>query len=392
MENFTFQALQAYNYWYSPSPTAVRTVGTLSCGHVGILGAPMCKSCADALISQSLVDEDQYGKLIDELVVAYVKEDREDSHLAGLSSLPVTGPLPAFAEAFLNHLSNTNHSSGTLAVYAGVLGLFFAYLSPDPTHYTLEELANTNHQRIEAFLIHCRKHRGNGPASLAHKQSAIKSLYRYLIREDMLIVDVTEKLDPINVQEKLLKALKPDEVARLAEELESDKRYKWTRERDRAIVFTFIGTGLRVSELCHLNLSDIDFERGLLRIVGKGGDEANAPFGEDVEQALHAYIDLERPRYESKQHSPALFLSIRGSRLSVDAVQILVVNALEAIGIHGFTTHKLRSTAGTMLLRETGDIALVQDFLRHKDSKTTRRYTTILQEELRRAANQIHIK
>ena len=71
---------------------------------------------------------------------------------------------------------------------------------------------------------------------------------------------------------------------------------------------------------------------------------------------------------------------------------MLVVNALEAIGIHGFTTHKLRSTAGTLLLRETGDLALVQDFMRHKDSKTTKRYNIIVQEELRRAANRIHLK
>lgn len=393
MENFTFEVLQAYNYWYPPSHI-VQTIGSLSCGHVGILGAPMCKACADTLIGQSLVDEDQYKKLIDDLVIAFFKEDRVSSHLADHRALltTITSPLPPFAEAFLSHLSTTNHSSGTLAVYAGVLGLFFAYLSPDPRNYTLEELAKTKHVHIEAFLNHCRKNRGNGPASLAHKQSAIKSLYRYLIREDMLAVDVTDKLDSINVRETLPKALEPDEVKRLVEELESDKRYKWTRERDRAIVFTFLGTGLRVSELCHLDITDVDFGRGLLHIVGKDVNEAKAPFGEDVEQALHAYIDLERPRYETKQHSPALFLSIRGSRLSVDAVQMLVVNALEAIGIQGFTTHKLRSTAGTLLLRETGDLALVQDFMRHKDPKTTKRYKNILQEELIRAANQIHIK
>ena len=392
MENFTFQALQAYNYWYPRSHVAVQNFGCLPCGHEGILGAPMCKSCADALITQSLVDEDQYGKLIDDLVVAYGKEDLKDLQSPGNGTFPVTGPIPSFAEAFLNHLAKTNHSAGTLAVYAGVLGLFFSYLSPDPTHYTIEELSKINHQRIEAFLGYCRKKRGNGPASLAHKQSAIKSLYRYLIREDMLILDVTDKLDSIYVQEKSPQSLDPEQIARLAEELESDKRYKWTQMRDRAIVFTFIGTGLRVSELCNLSLSDIDFKNGLLYIVGNGGNEAIAPFGEDVEQALHAYIELERPRYEPKQHSPALFLSIRGTRLSVDAVQVLVVNALEAIGIHGFTTHKLRSTTATMLLRETGDVALVQDFLRHKDPKTTHRYTTIFQEELKRAANRIHIK
>lgn len=392
MENFTFQALQAYNHWYPSSRVTARTVGTLPCGHKGLVGAPMCKTCADALISQAVLDDHQYGKFIEDLVVSYTKENRSDTHVSENGVYPVTTPLPSFAVAFLNHLVDTNHAQGTQAVYAGVLALFFAFLSSDPANYTLEEFSMIKLQRIEEFLSYCRKKRMNGTASLAHKQSTIKSLYRYLIRVELLTVDITEKLDNLYVPENLPKALTPEDVTRLATELESSKRYKWTRERDRAIVFTLIGTGLRVSELCNLNMADLDFGRGLLTIISSSGGEETAPFGGDVEQAIRAYLDHERPRYEPRQHSPALFLSIRGSRLSVDAVQVLVVNALEAIGIHGFNTDKLRSTAASLLLRETGDLDLVQGFLRHKDPKTTLRYSTFLQEELKRATNKIHFK
>lgn len=390
MENFTFQALQAYNHWYPPSRVVARTVGTLPCGHKGIMGAPMCKTCADALISQALGDERQYA-FINDLIDSYTKQNSTNSSASDTAS-SISFPLPSFAEAFLSHLGDTNYSEGTQSVYAGVLALFFAFLSSDPANYTLEEFSQVKVQRLEEFFSYCRKKRKNEPASLAHKQSTIKSLYRYLNRIDLLPVDITEKLDTLYVQEKLPKALTPEEVTRLAQELSSGTRYKWTRERDRAIVFTLIGTGLRVSELCNLNLVDIDFVRGLLHIINKRGGEEYVSFGEDIELALRAYIEHERPRYESKKHSPSLFLSMRGTRISVDAVQVLVVNALESIGIYGFNTERLRSTAAALLIRETGDLDLVQGFMRHKDPKTTSRYSTLLQDELKRVANQIHIK
>lgn len=391
MEDLTLDVLKAYNYWYPPARIPLQRYGTLPCGHRGVIGAPMCRTCADALITQSHTDTKLFTKFLNELVTSYVEANQRGPELVDFNEFPGTPPLPSFAEEFLTYLNYTNHAEGTVTVYAGVLGLFFAYLSNDPANYTLEELSKIDLNKIETFLTHCKDRRKNKPASLAHKRAAIKSLFRYLIHKEKLTLDPTEKLDAIFVQEKLPQALEPDDVSKLADELKSGKRYKWTKERDRAIVFTVLGTGLKVSELCNLNLIDVDFQHGLLKIGSKNGLETNVPFGEDVEKALQSYIKVERPKYEAKLQSPALFLSIRGTRISVDAVQVLVVNSLKSIGVQGFNTHKLRTTAAALLLRETGDLDLVQDFLRHKDPNRAMRYSAILQDGLRTAAKQIKI-
>ena len=197
------------------------------------------------------------------------------------------------------------------------------------------------------------------------------------------------------LHEKEIIRLDPDEVATLlelvenGEELtETEKRYhRVTKTRDLALLTLLLGTGIRVSECVGLNLNDVDFKNGGIRIVRKGGYEAVVYFGEEVEDALLDYWDERTHKTAAAGHEDALFLSMQNKRISVRAVEKLVKKyASKVTSLKKITPHKLRSTYGTNLYRETGDIYLVADVLGHKDVNTTRKHYAAQQEENRRRA------
>ncbi|WP_407309391.1 tyrosine-type recombinase/integrase [Desulfosporosinus sp. SB140] len=320
-------------------------------------------------------------------------------------------PLPILARDFINHLAVTNKSKSTQVAYTLELRLFFNYLCdflPDfpssPQDIDLSFIGKISHRHIEAYLSWVSDQRNNGARALARKQAAIKSFFHYLLREDLIPKDVTIKLDPINVTQKLPKALEPEQIADLTDVMETGigltpgqlKYYAYTEKRDYAIILTLIGTGLRLSELCHLNLSTTNFNKGCFEVTRKGNKETVIYFNREISEALTDYILHERPRYASGD-SDALFLSIQGKRISKRAVQNLILKymtILKGLGHNtdGFSAHKMRSTFATLLLRETDNLAIVQDALGHSDPRTTRIYAKVLDEQLKRAAELIKFK
>ncbi|MDQ7093418.1 tyrosine-type recombinase/integrase [Desulfosporosinus sp. PR] len=322
-----------------------------------------------------------------------------------------TSPLPPFARNFIDHLAVTNKSKSTQTAYTLELRLFFAYLCsslPDfpasPQAIDLSLLEKISHRHIEAYLSWVSVRRNNGARALARKQAAIKSLFHYLLREDLIQKDVTIKLDPININQKLPKALEPEQIADLTDVMETGiglsqgqlKYYAYTEKRDYAVILTLIGTGLRLSELCHLNLSSTNFNKGCFEVTRKGNKETLIYFNREIAAALMDYILQERPRYAAGELD-ALFLSIQGKRISKRAVQNLILKymtILKSFGHNtdGFSAHKMRSTFATLLLRETDNLALVQDALGHSDPRTTRIYAKVLDEQLKRAAELIKFK
>ncbi|AFQ44196.1 tyrosine-type recombinase/integrase [Desulfosporosinus meridiei] len=320
--------------------------------------------------------------------------------------------LPHFAQDYINHLAVINKSKNTQYAYSNELRLFFQFLCDSlPTFPSSPEGINLlyhmdkiGHRDIEAYLSWASIKRNNGVRALARKQAVIKSLYRYLLREDMISKDVTIKLDPFNVNQKLPKALEPNEIADLTDALETGvglsagqlKYHVYTEKRDYAIVLTLIGTGLRLSELCNLDISKTNLNKGFFEILRKGNKETVIYFNDDVAKALNDYLQNERPRYVRKNLDP-LFLSIQGNRISKRAVQNLIskyMTILKTLGhnTEGFSVHKMRSTFATLLLRETDNLAIVQDALGHSDPRTTRIYAKVLDEQLKRAADLIKFK
>ncbi|WP_088189194.1 tyrosine-type recombinase/integrase [Desulfosporosinus sp. FKA] len=319
--------------------------------------------------------------------------------------------LPQFAQDFINHLAVTNKSKSTQAAYVYELGMFFNYLCrtmpnfpSSPSQIQVSVMETVGHRHIESYLSWANSERNNGPRALARKQAVIKSLYRYMLREDMIHKDVTIKLDPIYVNQNLPKALEPNQIADLTDALETGtglsdgqlKYYAYTEKRDYAIVLTLIGTGLRLSELCSLDLSHIFITKGHFKITRKGNKETVVYFNQEVATAINDYLSGERPRY-ARNNVDALFLSIQGNRISKRAVQNLIakyMTILKSFGhnTEGYSVHKLRSTFATLLLRETDNLAIVQDALGHADPRTTRIYAKVLDEQLKRAADLIKFK
>lgn len=320
-------------------------------------------------------------------------------------------PLPSYVQAYINHLGVINKSPNTQNAYAQELLLFFNFLCDyksgfpsSPSALTLDHIEQIQHIDIEAYLNWARTQRKNGARALARKQAVLRSFYRYLLREDLITKDVTLKLTPIHLGQKAPKALEPEQIADLADILETGtglsegqrKYHAYTEKRDYAIFLTFIGTGLRLSELYNLNLQSIDFNKGCFLVTRKGNKETNVYFNSEVMAAIQDYIQNERNRYLHKQ-TDALFLSIQGNRMSKRAIQDLIkkyMTLLQKLGhnTEGFTAHKLRSTFATLLLRETENLAIVQDALGHADPRTTRIYAKVLDEQLRRAADSIKFR
>ncbi len=319
--------------------------------------------------------------------------------------------LPRFAQTYVNHLGVINKSPNTQNAYTQELLLFFRFLCDympsfpsSPAELTLKQLEELQHTDIEAYLNWARTHRSNGVRALSRKQAVIRSLFRYLLRQDLLTRDITVKLDPIQTTQKIPKALEPDQIADLTDILESGKglsegqlKYHiYTEKRDYAIFLTFIGTGLRLAELCSLNLKSIDFNKGSFEVIRKGNKETNIYFNREIAEAIKDYITSERSRY-AFNNPEALFLSIQGKRISKRAVQDLIKKYMVVLqnaghNTEGFSAHKLRSTFATLLLRETENLAIVQDALGHSDPRTTRIYAKVLDEQLRRAADFIKFR
>ena len=169
---------------------------------------------------------------------------------------------------------------------------------------------------------------------------------------------------------------------------------KTTRERDLAMLTLFLGTGIRISECVGLNTDDIDFSINGFKVTRKGGNVVILYFSDEVATALKEYLAYRNGLKNVDPNEKALFLSLQRKRISVRAVQDLVKKYSRVITpLKKITPHKLRSTYGTSLYRETQDIYIVADVLGHKDVNTTKKHYASISDEIRRnAANKVRLR
>ena len=316
--------------------------------------------------------------------------------------------LPPFCKQFFIGIEPTT-SSRTRIAYAYDIGCFFDYIHENNpvyakmeiTQFPLAMLDEITPMDIEEYLSYLKYYEKDGEEhaneerGIKRKLASLRTLYRYFYKNELIQTDPAVKVDMPKIHEKNITRLDIDEVAKLLDEVESGesltKRQKQyhekTKTRDLAMMTLLLGTGIRVSECVGLDIDDVDFKNNGIKIHRKGGAEVIVYFGEEVRNALLEYM-VERQKITAEDGSTnALFLSLQNKRISVRSVENLVKKYAKLVtSLKHITPHKLRSTYGTSLYRETGDIYLVADVLGHKDVNTTRKHYAALDDDRRRSA------
>ena len=236
----------------------------------------------------------------------------------------------------------------------------------------------------------------NGERGLKRKMSSLRSFYAYYFKREMIHTNPTVLVDVPKIHQKSIIRLEADEVAMLldyiehgGDDLTGQKKvyYEKTKDRDLALVTLLLGTGVRVSECVGLDIEDVDFKNNGIKVTRKGGNEMVVYFGPEVEKALKNYLEVRKNIVPVEGHEHALFYSTPRKRIGVQAVENLVKKyARQVTTTKKITPHKLRSTYGTALYQETGDIYLVADVLGHKDVNTTKKHYAALDDSRRRQA------
>ncbi|MBQ6469730.1 MAG: tyrosine-type recombinase/integrase [Lachnospiraceae bacterium] len=318
--------------------------------------------------------------------------------------------LPPFAADYFRGILGST-STRTRLSYAYDIRIFFRFLlERNPVYknktmrdFRVDDLDKVTALDIEEYIEYLRVYEDeekgiitNGERGLKRKMSAIRSFYAYFFRREMIKTNPTVLVDMPKIHEKAIIRLDTDEVAALLDYIEhagdhltgqSKVFYNKTKERDLAMITLLLGTGIRVSECVGLDVEDIDFRNNGIRVIRKGGAEAIVYFGEEVEKALKTYLEVRKGITPVSGHEHALFYSAQRKRMGVRAVENLVEKYASRITtVKKITPHKLRSTYGTALYHETGDIYLVADVLGHKDVNTTRRHYAAMDENSRRRA------
>ena len=323
--------------------------------------------------------------------------------------------LPPYAKDYFRGIQPHTESRTRIA-YAYDLNVFFSYLHENNPIFaqkeirdiTLDDLEKLRPTDIEEYLeylkvydttdVHTKetKQVTNSERGLFRKMSALRSFYNYFFKRQIIQKNPTLFVDMPKLHDKAIIRLDTDEVAKLLDYVESCgskltgqalSYYNKTKERDIAIITLLLGTGIRVSELVGLDLSDVDFNNNGVMVTRKGGSQMVVYFGEEVEKALRNYLETYRKAVTPLAgYENALFLSTQRRRIGVQAVENMVKKYASQITNKRITPHKLRSTYGTALYKETGDIYLVADVLGHKDVNTTKKHYAAIDEDRRRSA------
>ncbi|HEX7052119.1 MAG TPA: tyrosine recombinase XerC [Longimicrobiales bacterium] len=293
---------------------------------------------------------------------------------------------------YLRHLEDGRQlSPHTVAAYRRDLREFTAFLA---TYYGGEawNWAGVDRLALRAFLGALSR-RGLARRSISRKLSAVRSLFRYLHREEIVEANPARALRSPRTERHLPAWLGQDDIARvftLAENRAAEGGFLGAR--NLAILEVFYSTGIRLSELRQLDLADIDLIGDQIRVRGKGRKERIVPLGRAAVTALRRY---EPRRAELLRRSggdrKAVFLSVRGRRLSARQLQQIVRAALDAVAENaGLSTHSLRHSFATHLLDAGADLMAVKELLGHASLSTTRIYTHTSKERLKRVYDRAH--
>ncbi|MBO5610420.1 MAG: tyrosine-type recombinase/integrase [Eubacterium sp.] len=320
----------------------------------------------------------------------------------------VLSDLPPYVKDFMRSIETTTQPRTRIG-YAHDIKYFFEFLqSENPAlkkkemyEITCTDLDKLSARDIEEYMdylsyyVRDGREYTNDNVSKKRKLVGIRTFFKYLYINDMISQNVTEKVKTPKIKEKTITRMEANETADFLDTVEfgnnlTDRQQKFherDKTRDLALLTLMLSTGLRVSETVGLNIDDVDFDNSRVKVTRKGGNEAFVYFSDEATGYLQDYMKERKEIVAVDGHEDALFLSSHRKRITVRTVENMVKKyARVSTPLKKITPHKLRSTYGTALYQETGDIYLVADVLGHKDVNTTRKHYAELDQERKRGA------
>ncbi|MEW6685192.1 MAG: tyrosine recombinase XerC [Candidatus Edwardsbacteria bacterium] len=294
-------------------------------------------------------------------------------------------------ESFLKHLIlEKNFSKHTVRAYSQDLNQFSEFLKENNV-----KLEKTTKAEVRTYLG-LLKRMGEKNRSLARKLSVLRSFFKFLVKEEIIKNNPCQTLPSPKLEKRLPSFLDFPQAETLMETplRKEASRYKYGGQvlttRDRAILEILYGCGLRASELVGLDLADIDFSAGLLKVRGKRNKERIVPLGRKAEEALKNYLKMRNAEC-GMRNAEAVFLNFRGGRLTTRSLQRLVHSYITQIAdLSRKSPHTLRHTFATHLLERGADLKAVQELLGHASLSTTQIYTHVTKERLKKIYRQAH--
>lgn len=273
-------------------------------------------------------------------------------------------------------------SRNTLESYRRDLAQFAEWLGG----YAARTLIEAERTDIEHYLG--KRSPVSKPRSISRLVASLRRLYRFALREGRIAIDPTLQLGSPKLPRSLPKSLGEDEVEKLLHAPDVDELLGL---RDRAMLETLYATGLRVSELVALKLSEVSLDMGVVRVTGKGNKTRLVPLGEEALDWITRYLREARPRIVNGQLSDAMFVTQRGDGMTRQAFWYLIKRYARLAGISKhMSPHVLRHAFATHLLNHGADLRVVQMLLGHADISTTQIYTHVARERLKQLHAQHH--
>ena len=298
--------------------------------------------------------------------------------------------LRRLAGSFLGYLRDQrNCSPATIRAYRSDLDQFLAFLAARE-RALLQSPGSIDPLVIRAFLANLHERR-ESRSTTARKLAALRSFFRFLVREGVIEENPGRSVRTPKVERKLPRLLSENEVVAL---LETPDASSIRGKRDRAILELLYATGMRVGELVSIDLEDVDWGEGTILVLGKGSKERHVLFGEKAKAALRDYLAARRaqPPRGSRSPSPdALFVNARGGRLTDRSIRSIIAERLrECASAHRISPHGLRHSFATHLLDRGADLRAIQELLGHASLSTTQRYTHVSTEQMLRVYRKAH--
>lgn len=288
-------------------------------------------------------------------------------------------PMDERVHQFLNYLAlEKNFSNHTCRAYEIDLGQFLEFLIDRKDRKNINQVKRED---IRDFVGYLLKY-GYEKSSVARKLSSLKSLYKFLVQRKIVANNPVKAVKTPKITKRLPGFLTQYQTQKILDFSGNDE----SSLRNRAIIEMLYGAGLRVSELVKLNIDDIDFNNEVLLVKGKGGKERIVPFGSYAQKAVKEYLNIRKDKTNQ-----AVFLNLKGKRLTTRSVQTIVKRAISRVADVSHTNpHILRHSFATHLLERGADLRAVQELLGHSSLSATQIYTHLSVERLKKIYDKAH--